>query len=220
MRFFQSIEVADEATGFYPQVDKLPAGYTTSNPNSAAQVQQNYLVKLSGSIDFRLSLNPLAKLTDILSCTYLPFTHGILCNEKVINIYNRYKIYDHQKYFVRLYQNEKEIREAFFWLHNHSNVTGLIDFFSSEIVSFNPFSEQEIKVNIYTLEDFMNFRSTDIMSVLKFNRLILKQFQFDLFRIKGVNGYILSEPLAEEIMKHKVSGIKLVEADYISVLGF
>lgn len=173
--------------------------------------------KVGSAPDLAYELVPRAKLTDVLSQASISAT-GILCNQRMVTLLNKFKLQDHHLFPCRVYTSK---RNKYFWLQCISTkMIRYIDFPNSTFyrVDYGFGTDEQFKLRSYEQYQSKN-KKLPLGSWIQAGTIQLSsryKHDLDLFSIPEIDGRLyISQRLAEALIKKKISGIKIIEATNI-----
>ena len=181
--------------------------------NSEKKISSYFINKLGKSldkieeIDFEIEYVEAyksAKMTDFFMFT--PALYGIyfFVNDKIVNVFSKFKLPVHNFIPVNIYQNEKQYKYWALYIPQYYGEESIV--FEKSI--FN--RGTDFNKNYISLKNFKEYKEIGYVSIEKlvFNNRINKSL--DLFRSSFLgHSYLISETLKSALEKVDASGIKM-----------
>ncbi|NBP67648.1 MAG: hypothetical protein EBU52_02790 [Cytophagia bacterium] len=207
----EAIRTSDTGTQ-HPQILQMDTLHDYDDDNGVYAFARISLPQNNPSLKYLL-LDKDAKLTDLLSTAMLRL-RGFLINTKLKHILQSFSLPTHKFYSAYVKDDAGKVHD-YFWLQMLMDYEmACIDFSKSEFVIEG--SNDIILLNSY--QDFVSQRET-----LKPRRIKLRNTSFnetfksqslDIFKIPILSmSWIISERLMDELIKRKISGIQILEAE-------
>jgi len=201
--------------GDYPQLAYLPKGYVDDSQDSIYELR-NYKFEFpkEGTINFPLmKMERKAKLTDILSCVYVP-TNGMVVSHRFMDFIASYNLENVKFYPCQiLYKNEMI---DYYWMHiidlSFVDCNEIIDFRNSYI--YDP--KLKKKFLFKNMQEMKNYY--DITRIYNINEFLkLNSIPKILFCIPYFVEILVAKELKEEIEKHIFTGITFEEIENLTL---
>lgn len=207
--------------GDFPQIRELKKGYNSTKKESCSQISRYYFgIKPDVQIDFDcLELSIKAKLTDLLSSSYLNMLTGLLISRKVYDYFLSLRVPEHICYSALVYQKDQIIADNYLWMHFTGNYSQIIDFSKSQFY----LDHSDANYQILKIKSLSDFEAMQSRSSYKINarQLYLKKdiaLQFDIMRLGIVrNDIFITDAVRQEMIARGFSGITYEYVDYLIV---
>jgi len=197
----------------FPQVETWRGDFNVSDSNYIGN-SDNYLKKINGTAILpELLLYKSAKLTDLISSSFMGTGDGLILSEKLYKIISNYS--GHNQQFFKIKIHHKDIESDNYWyLHPSSTNNDLIDFFESEVWELDSLVKNKRKF-FTTSEEFENeTKIGKYPKMLTIDKYVIKNNFPDFFVlnfIEGGIGFFVSENLKNDIEKAGCTGIAFTE---------
>jgi hypothetical protein len=221
--YFIEEAIRTEETGTqYPQILKMSKQQDYDDDNGVYVFSRNPLPDKSPDLKY-LILDNEAKLTDVLSAVMLRL-NGFLVNDRFKDVIRNYKLPQHRYY--EAYVLSQLIEYKYYWLQMVVNYDmRCINFTKSNfiITTTSIIKNPPIPVEIHSYEDYKEKQSKlNSKQIIKVSKAILNDSfgkdTLDIFKIPELSmSWIISERLKDELVKKKITGIRIVEAGSVSV---
>jgi hypothetical protein len=200
----------------HPQILKMDTLHDYDDDNGVYAFTRISLPENNPSLKYLL-LDKEAKLTDLLSAVMLCL-RGFLVNSKLKDILQSFNLPTHKFYNAFVKDSKGNVRD-YFWLQMLMDYEMIcIDFSKSEFEIEG--SADIIAINSY--QDLVSKRELLKPKRIKLHNASLngtfRNQPLDVFKIPSLSmSWIISERLKDELVKKKITGIRIVEAGSVSV---
>lgn len=223
MKFYYIREaIRTEETGDeHPQILKMSEKHKYSDDEGVYAFSRFDLPENSPKIKYLL-LAKNAKVTDLLNAIMLRLK-GFLINEKLKLILIEYNLPKHRFYdaYVKDYANNEY---RYWWMQMIINNYDCLDFNKSEfsLTSTEIVNRSNVPIKINSYQDYVDVKSKLASDQrIKISHAYLNddfgKQSLDVFKINDLSlDWIISERLREDIIKNKITGVDITEANNIA----
>jgi uncharacterized protein DUF1629 len=196
----------------FHQTQGLPDGYTVrfyDRPNSMTKLNNDEFPKDNTELIWQME--PKAILTDVVSASNIT-AQGLLCNNKVREIFESHKLCEHKFYPATLIHEGKELN--YHWFHPIEQDLDIIDFEKSEfaLTDYARFAKESIYLNSYS--DVSKIREAKprnrLLSIMKLKLIESIVLNVLLFSNNLHDDIIIDKSLKNELRYRRISGIRFI----------
>ena len=152
--------------------------------------------------------NAAVKITDVLSCSYLPQTVGLIVNDKVKRIIENHSIQKTRSFEMVITTDNRKETHMYSLLYV-LEAPELVDFAASEFYHTNFFGNKVYgKVNVSSAEEFYKAYSEVETGIVTPYTLKLNNVP-DLFRLPWQVSPFISESLKDQLDQNEITGLEI-----------
>ena len=156
----------------------------------------------------RLSLNAAARVTDLVSCSFLNGLMGLLISEKVKEIFDSFKLERARYYDAKIYVGEAVYPYYFLYFLDSTNI---VDYPQSKFVVTDYLDMNEKPIQLTSFEDHKKKNEEiEVGNIIKSRSLAIK-FHADVFVLPFDANIYVSEKAMLEMIDKNVSGVEFRE---------
>lgn len=229
---FYSLKILESKSQDGPSIQEFAPGYDINSKNSATKIDRYQEIRFEPDLRFSLADDGVA--TDIISVSFI-YSNHLIVTDRAFGIFRQYNLSDYQRFnaFIESKNNVFEYKFLHFYHRFDCDESGMVDFsrtrFLSEKTPFplslmaTPTREDGMlgEFSVSSWKEFHSIRDkkeNDHLHrvILPKEKLYMKESGFknlDLFYMRfrnfQIDGFVVSERLANELMQSGVSGIKL-----------
>lgn len=201
---------------YYPQCKGLIKEYINTTQNSI----MNFANYKGRKVDFIPNLDGISiykstKLTDVISCALGP-GNDLIISKRFFDLLKNFNTSPVQYFNCTIYKGEDKIK--YVWLHFIYELEKVVDYKRSLLTHPNDSLSEDIKM-VTDYEKYREFYDTkDKYGLVKAKKVVIKNLNMDFLVIGQYNQKVyISEKLRDAIVRNKITGIDIREADDIEI---